>query len=360
MAKPQNIAAPVSTAPAAVGSILRAAPVMVTGAPGWLTDAVMLSLGGVLPRGHSIRAMVQKGMTPERLMAWRAKRVEVSDTVAADLADAESLKDVCKGLAGGVLLHSAGIIHPRRTSDWYRVNRDGTLALAKSAVEAGMRRFIYVSSNAAQGHSGSTSMAMTEDMPCRPTSHYGMSKRQTEEALLKMHQPGKFEVVIVRPCMLYGPWMPQRHIDILNKIRNGRLPLVGGGRYARSLSYVEDLVQGVLLVMEHPAAAGEVFNLCDTQVYTTRDICEAMAGALGVPARFWPLPGFSSTIAYGVDRTLAAAGIYSMNFHLLGEANWNVGCSNEKARRLLGWNPQVDAREGYRRAVAWAREQKLL
>ncbi len=62
----------------------------------------------------------------------------------------------------------------------------------------------------------------------------------------------------------------------------------------------------------------------------------------------------------GLDSALAACGIYSMNFHLLGEANWNVGCSPKKAMERLGFAPTVDVLEGYRRAVAWARERKLI
>lgn len=354
-------AEPVATpAPLTTGSILRSAPILVTGAPGWLTDAMLTALGDVLSRGHSLRAMVQRGLTPERLMAWRSRHVEVSDTSAADLAEPASLKDVCRGMVGGTVLHAAGVIHPRRTSDWYTVNRDGTLALARAAMESGMRRFVFVSSNAAQGLASSPTTYLTEEMPSRPKSHYGRSKQEAEDGLLKMHLPGRFDVVVVRPCMFYGPPLPTRHIDIFKRIQNGRLPLIGGGQYARSLSYIDDLVDGILLAMEHPAAAGNVFNICDSRVYTTREVCEAMAEALGVPARFWPMPGLSASTAYAIDRILAAGGVYSMNLHLLGEANWNVGCSNEKARRLLGFSPKVDLREGYRRAVAWARDQKML
>jgi nucleoside-diphosphate-sugar epimerase len=112
--------------------------------------------------------------------------------------------------------------------------------------------------------------------------------------------------------------------------------------------------------MTHPKAAGEIFNLCDARPYTTREVCEAMAAALGVPARFTPLPSVAATVAYGIDSALAACGLYSMNFHLLGEANWNVGCSSRKAQEVLGFKPTVDVFEGYHRAVAWCKERRLL
>ena len=85
-----------------------------------------------------------------------------------------------------------------------------------------------------------------------------------------------------------------------------------------------------------------------------------MAAALGAPARFIPLPAVTATVALGIDRLVSATGLYAMNFHLLGEANWNVGCSSAKATRLLGYRTTVDVWEGYRRAVAWCREHKLI
>jgi len=364
MAEPQFKTAPSLQpsvlAPSAPGSVLRTVPLLVTGAPGWLTDAVLARLAATGVRRETLRCLVQRGFPETRLASWRKQFTQVTATVAGDLAEVASLKDACAGLSGGTVLHSAGIIHPRRTRDWYTINRDGTLALARAAKEFGARRFVFVSSNAAQGASDSREHILTEDMPCKPGSHYGRSKFEAEQVLLQMHEAGKFDVVVVRPCMFYGPPVPERHIDIFKRVLRGKLPIVGDGNYARSLSYIDDLAQGILLAMEHPAAPGEVFHLCDKNVYTTREIYDAMAGALGVTPKFWKLPAFSSTCARMIDGTLAACGVYSMNFHLLGEANWNVGASSAKAQRVLGFSPQGDVREGYRRAVTWAREKSLL
>lgn len=328
---------------------------LVTGAPGWLCDALLPKLAGARPR-----CFVQRSLPAERLEAWRKEHPEVTETVSGDMRDAASLKAACEKLDGASVLHAAAVIHPRRTSDWYAVNRDGTLALARAAKKAGAKRFVYVSSNAAQGRAASRDVLLTEAMPCEPKSHYGRSKHEAERGLMQLHEPPRFEVVIARPCMFYGPPVPARHVDIFKRIRRGRLPLVGGGDYARSLTYIDDLVAGILLCLEHPKAAGEVFNICDARAYTTREVCEAMAAALGVPARFVPLPGFSATVAYGIDCMVSALGFYALPFHLLGEANWNVGCSSRKATELLGFKPTVDVCEGYRRAVAWCKERKLL
>ena len=328
---------------------------LVTGGPGWLCDALLPKLAG-----GNIRCLVQRALDPDRLAAWRQEHPEVGEIVSGDLLDAGSLDAACAGMDGGAVLHAAGVLHPRSPREWYAVNRDGTLALARAAKRSGLRRFVYVSSNAAQGRAASPTILLTEEMPCAPRSHYGRSKFQAERGLLQLHEPPRFEVVIARPCMFYGPPVPARHVDIFRRILRSRLPLVGGGNYARSLSYIDDLVAGLKLCLAHPAASGEIFNLCDARVHTTRQVCEAMAAALQVRPHFIPLPGCAATLAYGMDRALSAFGWYSMPLHLLGEANWNVGCSSRKAQEVLGFQPTVDIFEGYRRAVAWCEERKLL
>ena len=291
-----------------------AVPLLMTGAPGWLCDVLLDQLAKEPSSAKfSVRCLVHSAIPAERLLKWRLAHPSVLEMSSGTLSNAESLATACAGMQGGVVLHAAGVIHPRRTSEWYEINRDGTLTLAKAAQNAGMRRFVFISSNAAQGVSNRFDVLMTEEMPCRPTSHYGQSKFEAEQALLKMHQPGRFEIVIARPCMFYGPPVPARHIDIFRRIQRARFPLVGGGHYARSLSYIDDLCAGLRLCLAHPAAAGEIFNLCDLRPYTTREVCDAMSAALGVQARYLPLPSFCASAAYRIDRVLASFGIYSMS-----------------------------------------------
>jgi len=332
---------------------------LITGAPGWLFDRV-LALLVQQRRGLRIRCLVHDDYPRQKLDAWCKAHPEVGEVVFGDVADPTSLAPALSSAQGGNVLHAAGIIHPRRTRDWYRINRDGTRALAMAALNAGVRRFVYVSSNAAQGASHAPQSLMTEDMPSNPLSHYGRSKYEAEQSLQQLHQPGGFETVIARPCMFYGPPVPERHVAIFKRIKNGSLPMVGDGQYARSLSYIDDLAAGIELCLHHPKAAGQVFNLCDERPYTTREICDAMAAALGVTPKYTHLPAVSSPLAYVADSMLAAIGIYSMNIHLLSEANWNVGCSSQKATDMLGFKPKMNVQEGYKRAVAWCREQKLL
>jgi nucleoside-diphosphate-sugar epimerase len=138
------------------------------------------------------------------------------------------------------------------------------------------------------------------------------------------------------------------------------MPLVGGGNYRRSVTHVENLVQAVRLAIVTPQASGQTYYVVDDEISTTRAIVDAMADALGVPARFIRLPALIGSVAYGADRLLEAAGLYSGPVHLLGESNWHVAISSAKAKRELGYAPARSLREGMREAVAWCREHGKL
>jgi UDP-glucose 4-epimerase len=329
----------------------------VTGVPGWLTYAFLKSLReSPLGDAGSATALVHRAVTVDDHM--RAAYPNVTAWRPFDLAAAGDVRPLLEGAE--IVLHAAGIIHVRTPSEWDAINTHGTVALATAAKAAGVRRFVFVSSNAAGGASASATDVLTEDTPARPLSRYGRSKLHAEEALLGLHEPGRFEVVILRPSMFYGPPVPERHVDIYRRVQSGRMPLVGGGDYRRSVTHVENLVQAVRLAIVAPQAAGRTYYVVDDEIATTRSIVEAMAEALGVAARFIRLPSFAGSLAYGTDRVLEAAGLYSAPVHLLGESNWHVAISSARAKRELGYAPARSLREGMREAVAWCREQGKL
>ncbi len=329
----------------------------VTGVPGWLTYAFLKSLRETpLAGDDSATALVHRAVTVDDRL--RAAYPNVSAWCPFDLAAPSGVRPLLDGCE--VVLHAAGIIHVRTPSEWDRINTHGTVALAAAAKAAGVRRFVFVSSNAAGGASESAADVLTEDTPARPLSRYGRSKLRAEEALLGLHEAGRFEVVNLRPSMFYGPPVPERHVDIYRRVRSGRMPLVGGGNYRRSVTHVENLVQAVRLAIVTPQAAGRTYYVVDDEISTTRALLEAMADALGVPARFIPLPALAGSLAYGADRVMEAAGLYSGPVHLLGESNWHVAISSAKAKRELGYAPARSLREGMREAVAWCREHGKL
>lgn len=331
---------------------------LMTGAPGWLAESFFRFVGRSVEAGGELRrwrCLVQPGgdgLLP-KIVAPDSIHIEV---VPGDLSDPDSLTRACCGVDR--VLHAAGIIHVRRTADWYRINTEGTRHLLRASLASGVKRFVYISSNAAGGRSETTGQLMTEAAPPRPLSHYGRSKWQAEQVLAE--GVGKMETVILRPCMFYGPPVPHRHVEIYHKIMDGRIPLIGHGRYDRSLTHVDNLAQAIHLALLHPAAAGQTYYVADEEIYSTRAVLEAMAEALGVPLRTLPLPGIAARVAYRADLALARWGFYWQTLHLVGESDWNVGVSIGKIKRDLGFQPTIGLAAGMREAVHWCRQRGLL
>jgi nucleoside-diphosphate-sugar epimerase len=331
---------------------------LVTGVPGWLTSAFLEDLArDPLPGLTGIRCLTQPDTSSDPCSVLRAP-CSLLDTeiVHGDLRDADSLRAAVQGIDS--ILHAAGVVHVRRVRDWYDVNTNGTRALALAAVQAGVGRMVYLSSNAAAGPARDFDRVLTEADPPAPRSHYGRSKWLAEQALALMSP--QIETVVLRPCMFYGPPVPPRHIEVYQRIVHGRMPLVGGGHFARSLSHIDNLVQGCRLALSHPAAAGETYYITDRPVYTTRQIIEAMAAALGVRPRYLHLPRLVGPMAHAADHALAAFDCYWQTLHLVGESDWHVGVSCDKACRELGYQPSMTLADGMRQAVDWCIQERRL
>lgn len=324
---------------------------LVTGVPGWLTNAFLESLAVDPPAGlKEVRCLT---LGEPKLPPLPASSITFT-AISAKLEDPANLAKATVGC--DAVLHAAGLLHVRRTQDWYRVNTEGTQNLLSAAQRASATRFVLVSSNAAAGRAKSRDTLMTESDAPAPLSHYGESKLLAEQLVLKSSLQG----VVVRPCMFYGPPVPLRHIDIYRRIVDGRMPLVGSGDYARSLTHIDNLIQGCRLALFHDRAPGQVYYIADEPVYSTREVIEAMAEALGAQPRFLKLPGIIAPLSYLGDRALASVGLYWQTLHLVGEADWHVGVSIRKAQQELGYSPRVTLRPGMKDAIGWCRRTGLL
>lgn len=318
---------------------------LITGYPGWLTSRFLETLKEYPNVFSMIRCLVHSQHVISGLPQgpW--------EYVSGDLNDPMSLARALEGQ--DVVLHAAGIIHVQKIGDFYRINRDGTRNLLEAAVRAGVSKLVYISSNAAQGFCGGKGHELDESAPCRPVSHYGKSKRQGEEAVEEFQREGRIRTVILRPAMFYGPPVPSRHLDIYRRIQKGRFPVFGTGDYLRSVTYIDNLVQAVHLALTRKGADGKTFTIVDRETPTLNQIIRAMSKALGVSVKIDRYPRWIAQAAEIFDRVLEALGIYWMLPHIIGEAHKHIGYRIDWAVRELGYDPKVNYREGYRRAIDW-------
>jgi nucleoside-diphosphate-sugar epimerase len=326
---------------------------LLTGVPGWLTDRLCESLAASPPVGlRGVRCLVHPDhdITAE---SFRTRTGLDVDLVRGDLTSDASVRDAVRGV--DAVVHAAGLIHVRRIRDYYDVNTEGTRRLAVAAANAGVRRFVLISTNAVGGRS--SGKLIDEDAGASALNHYARSKWLAEEALFRV--PSMHRIVL-RPSMFYGPPVPPRHVDVFRRVKHGRMPLIGGGGQARSATHIDHLVQATRLALVHTANDGRAYYIADRRVYTTKAIVEAMARALRVTPRWIRLPSFAASLAYVADDQLSRVGLYWQTLHLVGEANWHVGLSIERAERELGYDPPYDLDHGYRASVEWCEQRGLL
>jgi nucleoside-diphosphate-sugar epimerase len=349
-----------------------AAPLaLVTGAPGWLGTRLVRVLAEGLPDGpdlveageRSVRCLVQPGLkgTKTAELAAIGARIEIME---GDLLDPPSLEAFCRGSQGAALFHCAGVIHPTSgIRQVFRVNHEGTRNLLAAAEEAGVRRAVCVSSNSPIGCNRSSDELFDESAPYNPYMAYGRSKVLMERAVREFEERGRLETVVIRPPWFYGPDQPPRQSEFFAMIRKGKAPIVGGGENRRSMAYVDNICQALLLCERVEAARGRTYWIADARPYTMNEIVDTIERLLEeefglvVAHRRLRLPGAASQVAGLLDRLIQLTGFYNTRIHVLSEMNKTIACSIDRARKELGYDPRISLEEGMRRSIGWCLEK---
>lgn len=345
--------------------------VLVTGATGWIGFRLIEVLLRGLPGdeafecpdpGLRVRCLVLPGENTADLKAL-SPGLEI---VTGNIHDPAACRTFCEPARGAVLFHTAGIIHPRNVSEFYRVNVQGTRNLLESASVAGVRRCVVVSSNSPCGCNPHPDHLFDELSPYRPYMNYGRSKMLMELVAREFHDKGLLQTVIIRPPWFYGPNQPARQTLFFKLIRDGKAPIVGSGENLRSMVYVDNLCQGLLLASTRVKAPGNTYWIADERPYAMNQIIVTIETLLSrefgqkCAFRRMKLPGIASDIAQLADAALQRMGLYHQKIHVLSEMNKTIACSVSRARQELGYRPTIALEEGMRRSLAWCRDRGLL
>jgi nucleoside-diphosphate-sugar epimerase len=335
---------------------------VVTGATGWLGRALLHSFaeaGGRHHRTGPIRSLVHDAAEAGSVAGLRG--VEV---VVGDVTRSSTLGPLFDGLRGTVdVIHTAGVIHPRRTDEFEEVNGRGTANVLAAARAAGVRRVVHVSSNSPFGTNPHPADRFRNDEPFDPYYGYGRSKLRAELHVGRAVAAG-LDAVIVRPPWFYGPFQPARQTTFFTMVRTGRFPVIGRGEQRRSMVYVDNLVQGIVAAELTPTEPGRAWWIADARPYPLVEIVETVGRALRdegyevTPNRL-RLPAVVGRLAERADALIQRGGRYVQQVHVLGELDKTIACDIGAATAELGYVPEVDLAEGMRRSVRWCREQGL-
>jgi UDP-glucose 4-epimerase len=315
--------------------------VLVTGGAGTIGGAVVRRL--LRDGDWQVRVSDQRDAP-----AWIAESCEVH---TGDLLELDEARTATRGCTH--VIHLAAIVggianFHKLPHTLLEVNTGLYNAVFRAALDERVERLVYVSSSMV--FERATEFPTTErhllDCPA-PRSAYGFSKLAGEKYCLALHDEHRLPFTICRPFNAYGPGeMPDdepgiAHMvpDVIRKVLAGTrpLPIFGSGERTRTLTHVDDIAEGIVSAMVHPAGENEDFNISASEERTVAEIARIIWEACG-----------EDPAAFELE--------HRPSFEVDVQRRWP---SVVKAERLLGWKARIGLREGIAGTVEWLREQEL-
>ncbi|CAN7290734.1 NAD-dependent epimerase/dehydratase family protein [Phenylobacterium sp. LjRoot225] len=313
---------------------------------------VAVSGGSGFTGGALVRRLEAEGYPVRTLVRDPSKfSVPGVEVVSGGLTDKEALRRLVEG--ADTVFHIAAMFRTEGPlEEFVEVNQTGTMALLEAAKAAGVRRFVYCSTIGVHGHVADT--PSDETAPYNPRDHYQTTKLAAELACLAEGEKGEIEVVVIRPCSIYGPG-DVRMLKIFRMVQKGVFLFVGNGRPNFHPVYIDDLVQGFMLAMTTPQAKGEAFIIGGPRYLPLRDYIGVAAKTVGARPPKAQVPySLMTAIARVCETVFPKLGLQPpIHRRRLSFYKHNRAFSTEKARRILGYQPRVDLDEGFRKTVDW-------
>ena len=336
--------------------------ILVTGGTGFIGSHLTEVL---LSQGRDVRVLVMREplekIENDNLRIIKNKGAEI---VYGDLRDKESLDKAVKDI--DTIFHLAGISRPMKIPKhvYYDVNVQGTKNLLEACLNAKIKikRFIHVSTVSVLGVSPDGT-PLKEDNFQEPTGDYGLSKLKGEQIVLEYYKKYNIPVVVIRPPLTYGPRCLVRLI-MFKFVQKRLFPLFRKGKAHMEFCYVDNVIQALLLAESTPGILGEVFNISDARSYSISEVVNTIAKVEGVkPPLINNMPVWlGKLMGLGAEVLSRIIGIYPPFSRTAAE--WMSKDQNvyniSKAKKVLGYSPEINLEEGIKRTVEWYKEKGLL
>lgn len=316
--------------------------ILITGATGFVGQALSTYL---IDKGYVVTAGV------------RSKNDDLPDTVTqvlvGDLQPNTNWSDALFGV--DLVIHLAARVHVMKDDcndpmAFYRlINTDSTLNLAKQATDAGVTRFIFLSSIKVNGEYTTKGIPFTADDMITTQDPYGLSKYEAEQGLKRLSILGGMEFVIIRSPLVYGPGVKGNFLQMIKMVSKG-IPLPFGAiNNRRSLVALDNLTNLIFVCLEHGCAHNQIFLVSDGQDISTTDLLYRMGKALGRPVLLF---GFSRSF---LNVVLSLLGKQSITQRLYTSLEVDIS----KTKSILGWAPIINLDTALvKTAEAWLKQHQ--
>lgn len=306
--------------------------VLVTGATGFIGSHLVRRLVADGAEVHALTSTVSS-MYPSRLLDLQHE-IQLHE---GNLIDRSAMDAVVERSRPTHIFHLGAYTHVgkswRRVDECIQANIQGTVNLLQALDGTGYERFVYTGTSEIYGD---IEVPFREDAFVNPISPYSVSKYAGERYCRMFHQGYGWPIVMVRPFNAYGPWQtPDRVIpEIIGRAIRGEELRMTQGRQTREFNFVEDLVDGFILLGTTEGIDGELFNLGNGEEVSMRDLATTILDLMGNPIE----PAFGAL----ADRPTEI---------------WRMFCDSTKARDRLGWAPRHTLEDGLLETIDWYREQ---
>lgn len=297
--------------------------ILVTGANGFIGQA----LCGSLQQDHQVRASLRQ----PNISPFCVDQVVIGD-ITTDTTWHKALEGIDAIIHLAARAHVLNETHVDPLTEFRKTNVEGTLNLARQALLAGVKRFVFISSIGVLGaetHAHPFSEASKAD----PQADYAVSKLEAELALKQLVEGSAMALVIIRPPLVYGANAPGNFGRLL-KLVSSNLPLpLGAIHNQRSMVSLDNLVDFIQLCLTHPNAANHTFLIADGTDVSTTELIKLLANGMGRATLLLPIPVKLIKIAASL------LGKKNLAQQLCGSLQIDIS----KAQNMLGWMPPVSA-----------------
>jgi nucleoside-diphosphate-sugar epimerase len=312
---------------------------LVTGSTGYVGSSLIKKLSEYSPPSSSspnIQSVFAASRTPPITALRNVQYLPLGDLSSGDI-DYELSRRLNHI---DVVVHTAALVHtPERFSVSYSAylatNVTATLALANAAANAGVKRFIFISTVGVHGQFSLPGHPFTEISPTRPYNFYTRSKLEAEQKLADLSKSSGIDLVLIRPPMIYGPNAPGNFGALVRAIRAG-LPLPFGSlNNKRTFLYIQNLLDFIIFCGVHPHAAGNTFLVSDDCDVSTTELIKLISFSIQKEPMLLPVnPLFLKLVAFSTGQMPLYRKLCSP-----------LQIDNSLSNRLLGWSPPFSTSE---------------
>jgi nucleoside-diphosphate-sugar epimerase len=278
--------------------------------------------------------------------------------VKGDLTEANSVEEAVKGM--DIVYHIAASYRESGlpSSEYYKVNVGGTRLVLEAAFKHGVKRVVHCSTVGVHGHVENP--PADENAPFNAGDLYQETKIEGEKVAREYMQKG-LSCVIFRPVGIYGPG-DRRFLKLFKAIKQRRFIMFGDGEFLYHLTFIDDLVRGIIVCGESEKASGETFIIAGEKATTLNELVALIADTLhvkkpGLYVPFWIL----WTASVLCEFACKPFGINPPLFRRRADFFRKDRSFNaSKIEMMLGFKPSVSLEEGLRRTADWYRKENLI